>query len=237
MSLVSSNTLYSWEWSWVMIKVYINFLLEFFWIELVQQQSLCKDFGCGLIRGFAFVEKDSISVFFQFGEIFIEIWVIERNSRIFILLNLVRIIPVKTRSSKLEKNFLKVRLDFIKHCLEIINFFFLHIDILLDFLPFFLIVWGSCQESLLFSVLYFQIFIFQAQSFICVCDGINFLVQDIYISQEVVILFLSLNKSILDFFNVCQPCCLFDCVECLIDNFHVSLIIVNEFHLLFVVNN
>ena len=50
-------------------------------------------------------------------------------------------------------------------------------------------------------------------------------------------MFFSLDESVLDFLNVSQSSGLFDGIESLVDNFHISLIVVYEFHFFFVIND
>jgi hypothetical protein len=66
---------------------------------------------------------------------------------------------------------------------------------------------------------------------------IDLLVEDIHIGQQVVVLFFSLDEGVLDFKNVSQSSCFLDGVEGLIDDLHVSLIVVDKFHFFLVVDN
>ena len=66
---------------------------------------------------------------------------------------------------------------------------------------------------------------------------VNFLIDDIQIGQQPAVLLLRLYEGSLNLINVSQTCCLFYCVEGLVNNRHVALVHVDDSNLLFVVEN
>lgn len=63
------------------------------------------------------------------------------------------------------------------------------------------------------------------------------MVEDIDICQEVVVLFLSLDEGVLDLEDVGESRCFFDSSEGFIDDLHVSLVVINQFHFFLVVDD
>ena len=121
--------------------------------------------------------------------------------------------------------------------MELVNFFLFLIDVFLDFDPS-LLIFGSVIEDLLFLLIVFlQLFILGSQILIDVDQIIDFLIEHIDISQQVIVLFLTFDESVLDLENICQSCSFFDGGKCLIDDFHISLIVINKFHFLLIVDD
>ena len=65
---------------------------------------------------------------------------------------------------------------------------------------------------------------------------VNLLVKNINVGQKIVVLLLTFDECVLNLKNICKSGCFFNSVEGLIDNFHVSLVIINQFDFLFVVD-
>ena len=86
-------------------------------------------------------------------------------------------------------------------------------------------------------ILFFQGFVFQSQGFIIVDESIDFLIEDVNVSEEIVVLLLSFDEGILDLLDVGQSSGFFDGVEGLIDHFHVTLVVVNQFDFFLVVED
>ena len=152
-------------------------------------------------------------------------------------MNFVGIVAIELRPGKLDEDFFQMRLDFLEHGLELIDFFFLNIKVILNLFSLLLIIRSASQESLLLWVFNLQTVILESQSFIRIGDSVDLLVKDIDVCEEIVVLFLSLDESVLDFFYIGESSCFFDCVEGLVDNFHVPLIIVDQLDFFFVVDD
>lgn len=65
---------------------------------------------------------------------------------------------------------------------------------------------------------------------------IDFLVEHVHVGQEIVVLLFSLYKRVLDLLYIREACGLFDGIEGLIDDLHISLIIINELNLFLIVD-
>ena len=87
-----------------------------------------------------------------------------------------------------------------------------------------------------FLVVFFQLFVFSSKMLIDIYQIVDFLVEDIHIGEQVVVLLLSLDESVLNFEDIGETSCLFDGVEGFINYFHVSLIVVNKFYFFFIVD-
>lgn len=64
---------------------------------------------------------------------------------------------------------------------------------------------------------------------------VDFLVEYVYIGKQIVVLFLTFNESILDLNDVSETCGFLYCTKGFIDDFHVSLVIINKFDFFFVI--
>lgn len=148
----------------------------------------------------------------------------------------MRVASVELAACQFDENFLDKRRDFVQHILEFINFSFLLVDIFLDFDSSFFIFRSLVENSLFFLVVFFQLFIFSSKMLIDVDQVVNFLIEDIHIGEQVVVLLLSLDESVLNFEDIGETSCLFDGVEGFINYFHVSLIVVNKFYFFFIVD-
>jgi hypothetical protein len=62
------------------------------------------------------------------------------------------------------------------------------------------------------------------------------LVEYVDIGEQVIVLFLPFDEGVLYLDNISETCGFFDCVEGLINDFHISLIVINKFHFLLVVH-
>jgi len=121
--------------------------------------------------------------------------------------------------------------------LELVNFFLFLIDVLLDFYPS-LLIFGSVIEDLLFLLIVFlQLLILGSQVLIDVDQIVDFLIEHIDVGQQVVVLFLTFDESVLDLVYIGQSCRLFDGGKSFIDDFHVSLIVINKFDFLLIVDD
>jgi hypothetical protein len=63
------------------------------------------------------------------------------------------------------------------------------------------------------------------------------LIEDIDVCKKIIVLLLALNESVLDFQDICESCGFFDGCKGLVNNLHISLIVIDEFHLLLIVND
>ena len=64
---------------------------------------------------------------------------------------------------------------------------------------------------------------------------VNLLIENIYVGQQIVVLFFTFDKSILDLDDVSETCGFLYRVKGFINNFHISLVIINEFDFFFVI--
>ncbi len=144
---------------------------------------------------------------------------------------------VELRLRQLHQHFLQQRLHVIQHVLELLHLLLLRVNVLLNLdLPLFF-VRSPAQNLLFFLIFLFKGLIFEPECLIVVNEGINFLVENIDISEQVVVLFLTLNKSVLDLLDVSQASGLLDCVERLVNYLHVALVVVDKFHFFLVVQD
>jgi len=121
--------------------------------------------------------------------------------------------------------------------LEVVNFFFLLVNVLLN-LYFSLFIFRSLiKNSLLFLIVFLELLVLGSEMLVDVDQVVDFLVEDINIGEKVVVLFLTLDEGVLDLENVGQSCGFFDGIESLVNDFHVSLIIVDKFHFFLVVDD
>jgi hypothetical protein len=86
-------------------------------------------------------------------------------------------------------------------------------------------------------IVFFELVILSSEILINIHKVINLLIKYINISEKVIILFFSLDKCVLNLLNICEACCLFYCIESLIDNLHISLVIIDKFHFFLIIDN
>ena len=121
--------------------------------------------------------------------------------------------------------------------MELVNFLLFLVDVFLDFDPSLLIFRGIVENFLFFLVVFLELFILGSEVLIDVDQIVDFLVEHIDISEQVVVLLLSFDESVLDLENVGQSCCFFDGGKGLVDNLHVSLVVIDKFHFLLIVDD
>lgn len=63
------------------------------------------------------------------------------------------------------------------------------------------------------------------------------MIEDINISEKIVVLLLSFDEGILDLLDASQSCGFFDSVKGLINNFHITLVVINQLNFFFVVED
>jgi hypothetical protein len=85
-------------------------------------------------------------------------------------------------------------------------------------------------------VIFLQLLVFGSKLMIDIYQIVDLLVEHINISQQVIILFLTFDESILNLNDISEACCLLDCVKSLVNNFHISLIVVYEFDFLLIID-
>lgn len=107
----------------------------------------------------------------------------------------------------------------------------------MDLDPSLLILRSIIQDLLFLLVVLLELVVLCPEILVDIDQVIDFLVEDIDIGQEVVILFFSLDEGVLDFEDVGQSGCFFDGGKGLIDDLHVSLVVVNQFHFFLVVDD
>ncbi len=121
--------------------------------------------------------------------------------------------------------------------MEFINLFLLLVDIFLNFDSSFFILWSFIQYSLLLLIVFLKLVILGAKILIDIHKVINLLIENINIGKKIVILLFSLDECVLDLLNISETCCLFDSIESFIDNFHISLIVINKFNFFLIIYN
>jgi len=121
--------------------------------------------------------------------------------------------------------------------LEVFYFLFLVIDIFLN-LDFSLLIFRSfIKYSLFFLIIFLELLILSSELLIDINKIVDFLVQYINVSQQVIVLLFSFDKSVLNLNNICKSSCFFYRIKGFINNLHVSLIVINELDFFFVVDN
>lgn len=86
-------------------------------------------------------------------------------------------------------------------------------------------------------IVFFKLVILSTKILIYINKIINLLIKYINIGKKVIILLFSFNKCILDLLNIGETCSLFNSIKSFIDNFHISLIVINKFNLFFIIDN
>jgi hypothetical protein len=100
-----------------------------------------------------------------------------------------------------------------------------------------LILRSIVKDSLLLLVVLLKLLVLGSKILIDINKVINLLIQDIHISEQVIVLFLTFDEGVLDFKDVGKARCLFNSGECFVDNFHIPLIVINKFDFFLVVND
>lgn len=121
--------------------------------------------------------------------------------------------------------------------MELVHFLLLLIDVFLDLDASLLILGGVIQDFLFLLVVLLQLFILGTEVLVDIDQVVDLLVQHIDIGEEVVVLFFSLDEGVLNFEDVGQSGGLLDGREGLVDHLHVSLVVVDQFDLLLVVDD
>lgn len=86
-------------------------------------------------------------------------------------------------------------------------------------------------------IVFFKLVILSTKILIYINKIIDLLIKYINIGKKVIILLFSFNKCILDLLNIGETCSLFNSIKSFIDNFHISLIVINKFNLFFIIDN
>lgn len=86
-------------------------------------------------------------------------------------------------------------------------------------------------------IVFFKLVILSTKILIDINKIIDLLIKYINIGKKVIILLFSFNKCILDLLNISETCSLFNSIESFIDNFHISLIVINKLNFFFIIDN
>ena len=86
-------------------------------------------------------------------------------------------------------------------------------------------------------IVFFKLVILSTKILIDINKIIDLLIKYINIGKKVIILLFSFNKCILDLLNISETCCLFNSIESFIDNFHISLIVIDKLNFFFIIDN
>lgn len=121
--------------------------------------------------------------------------------------------------------------------MELVYLLLLLIDVFLYLDASLLVLRSVIKDFLFLLIVLLQLFILGPEVLVDIDQVINLLIQHIYIGEEIVVLFFSLDEGVLDFEDVGQSGGLLDGCEGLVDNFHVSLVVVDQFDLLLVVHD
>lgn len=113
--------------------------------------------------------------------------------------------------------------------------FLVHVFLYLD--SAFFVLWGLVEDALLFKVVLLELFVLGTEMLIDVDQVVDLLIEDINIGQEIIVLFLALDESVLNFLNVSESSRFFDCVKSLVDDLHIPLIVVNQLNLFLIIDD
>lgn len=86
-------------------------------------------------------------------------------------------------------------------------------------------------------IVFFKLVILSTKILIDINKIIDLLIKYINIGKKVIILLFSFNKCILDLLNISETCSLFNSIESFIDNFHISLIVIDKLNFFFIIDN
>lgn len=86
-------------------------------------------------------------------------------------------------------------------------------------------------------IVFFKLVILSTKILIDINKIIDLLIKYINIGKKVIILLFSFNKCILDLLNIGETCSLFNSIESFIDNFHISLIVIDKLNFFFIIDN
>ena len=149
----------------------------------------------------------------------------------------MRVFLVELAAGQFDEDFLDEGRYLVEHVLELVDLPFLLVDVLLDFNSSLLVFRGLVQNPLLFLVVFLELLVFGPEVVVDINEVIDFLVQDVNIGEEVVVLFFSFDEGVLDLEDVGESSGLFDSVEGLVDNFHISLVVIDQFDFFLVVDD
>lgn len=125
----------------------------------------------------------------------------------------------------------------MQHTLEFFNFSLLFTSVLMYFILPSLIFRSLVQNPLFLKVIFPELLISEFKLLVDIDAVVDLLVQDVNIGEQIVVLLFSLDKRVLDLNDIGQSSGFFDSIKGLINNLHISLITINEFDFLFVVND
>ena len=86
-------------------------------------------------------------------------------------------------------------------------------------------------------IVFFKLVILSTKILIDINKIIDLLIKYINIGKKVIILLFSFDKCILDLLNISETCSLFNSIESFIDNFHISLIVIDKLNFFFIIDN
>ena len=105
----------------------------------------------------------------------------------------------------------------------------------MDFILPLFILRSLVENPLLLLVVFLELLVFSSKLLVHINQIVDFLVEYVNVGEQVIVLFLSLDEGVLDLDDVSETCGFFDCIEGLIYDFHIPLIVINQFHFLLVV--
>jgi hypothetical protein len=110
----------------------------------------------------------------------------------------VRVASVELRASQLDEDVLDQWRDLVEHALELIDFSFLLVDVLLDLDSPLLIFRRLIQNPLFLLIIFLQLLILSPEVLVDIDKIIDFLVEDIHICQQIIVLFFSFDEGVLN---------------------------------------
>lgn len=144
--------------------------------------------------------------------------------------------PVELRTRQLYQDFLDQRRYLVEHTLELVDLLLLLVDVLLYLYPAFFVLGSLVEYSLFFLVVLFELIVFGSEVGVDVDEVVDFLVEYIDVGEQIIVLFFSFDEGVLYFLDVGEAGGFLDGIEGLVNDLHVPLIIVDQFHFLFVVH-
>lgn len=145
--------------------------------------------------------------------------------------------PVELRTRQLYQDFLDQRRYLVEHSLELVDFLLLLVNVLLYLYPTLFVLGSLVEYSLFFLVVFFELFILGSKVRVDIDEVVDFLVEYIDVGEQIIVLFFSFDEGVLYFLDVGEAGGFFDGVEGLVNDLHIPLIIVDQFHFLFVVHD
>jgi hypothetical protein len=145
--------------------------------------------------------------------------------------------PVEFRAGQFDEDLLDHGRDIVQHVLELFNFLLLLVDVFLDLDSPLLVLRGIVEDALFLLIVLLELLILGPQVLVDVHQVVDFLIEHVDVGEQVVVLFFSLDEGVLDLEDVGESGGFLDGGEGLVDDLHVALVVVNQFHFFLIVDD